>query len=91
MNARQMGDTLRVRVTFGNRMRGVMPIRARFTFSDGSVQNFSYPAEVWSTNSAHYLRLYSFPGKKLAKVEVDPDHLMLDVERSNNVWTAKSQ
>jgi Peptidase family M1 domain len=53
---RRIGDTTNVMVVYGNRARGVLPIRARFTFSDGSTQNFDYPAEVWSTNTLHYVR-----------------------------------
>ena len=89
VDARAIGDTLQVRVVYGNRLRGVLPIRARFTFSDGSTQDFNYPAEVWSTNSSHYPREYAFVGKKLAKVELDPEHRLVDIDRSNNVWTAK--
>jgi hypothetical protein len=83
---RNVGDTLQVAVQYGNRERGVLPIRARFTFTDGSVENFSYPAEVWSTNTTAYLRQYSFPGKKLAKIELDPDKRLVDINRSDNVW-----
>lgn len=79
-------DTLKVAVQYGNRERGVLPIRVRFTFTDGTTENFKYPAEVWSTNSTAYVRQYSFPGKKLAKVELDPDHLLLDINRSDNTW-----
>jgi hypothetical protein len=74
---------------YGNRMRGVLPIRARFTFADGSTQDFNYPAEVWSTNSEHYVREYAFAGKKLAKIELDPEHRLVDIDRSNSVWVAK--
>ncbi len=84
---RQVGDSENVAVMYGSRMRGVLPIRARFTFTDGSTQEFDYPAEVWSTNTTHYIRRYTF-GKKVAKIELDPDHLLVDVDRSNNTWTA---
>jgi hypothetical protein len=63
-----------------------MPIRARFIFSDGSTQNFDYPAEVWSTNTLFYPRIYEFKGKNLSKVELDPDKRLPDTDRSNNVW-----
>jgi hypothetical protein len=45
---------------------------------------------VWSTNSSQYSRDYAFVGKTLTRVELDPDHLLLDIERDNNVWTPKS-
>ncbi|HEY2849299.1 MAG TPA: M1 family metallopeptidase [Gemmatimonadaceae bacterium] len=83
-----LGDTNQVLVGYGNRARGVLPIRARFTFTDGSTQDFNYPAEVWSTNTVRYLRRYSFVGKKLVKIELDPDHRLVDIDRSNNVWMA---
>jgi hypothetical protein len=77
------GDS--VAVLFANRARGVLPILARFTFEDGTSQDFAYPAEVWSTNTGFYVRSYVFP-KKVAKVEIDPDHRLLDLERANNVF-----
>jgi hypothetical protein len=86
----QKGDTLNVAVMYGNTARGVLPIRARFTFADGSKQDFDYPAEVWSTNTSHYLRRYAFVGKKLAKIELDPDQRLVDIDRSNNSWPAKA-
>jgi hypothetical protein len=74
-----------VDVTYGNHQRGVLPIRVRFTFADGSTEDLSYPAEVWSTNSARYQRSYTF-AKMLTRIELDPDHRLIDIDRSNNVW-----
>jgi hypothetical protein len=82
----QHGDSLLVAVLYGNHARGVEPIRARFTFSDGSTEEFDYPAEVWSTNTREYAREYAFVGKKLTKIELDPDQRLVDTDRSNNVW-----
>jgi hypothetical protein len=84
----QHGDTLMVGVLYGNHARGVLPIRSRFTFSDGSTQDFTYPAEVWSTNTRQYVREYAFAGKKLAKIELDPEQRLLDLDRTNNAWPA---
>lgn len=75
-----------VTVVYGNRARGVLPIHARFTYSDGSVENYDYPAEVWSTNTMHYMRRYTITGKTLVRIELDPDKRLVDVDRSNNVW-----
>jgi hypothetical protein len=83
---KQAGTTDSVAVVFANHARGVLPIHARFTFSDGSTQNFDYPAEVWSTNTSFYIREYSFNGKTVTKVELDPDNKLLDIDRANNVW-----
>ncbi|MEP7002133.1 MAG: M1 family metallopeptidase, partial [bacterium] len=75
-----------VTVMYGNRARGVLPIHARFTYSDGSVENHDYPAEVWSTNTTHYVRRYTLTGKTLSRIELDPDKRLVDVDRTNNVW-----
>lgn len=80
------GDVQNVTVQYANRARGVLPIHARFTFSDGSVENYDYPAEVWSRNTVHYQRSYSFRGKTVSRIELDPDKRLPDVDRSNNVW-----
>lgn len=82
------GDTTVVTVAYANRARGVLPIRARFTLSDGSKVDYNYPAEVWSTNTARYVRQYKFAGKSPVKIELDPDKRLIDTDRSNNTWTA---
>ena len=86
---RKLGDTTKVAVLYGNRERGVLPIRARFTFSDGTTKDYNYPAEVWSTNRRQYLREYSFTSKDLVRVELDPDGRLLDIDRTNNSWGSK--
>ncbi len=84
----RQGDVQTVQVAYGNRARGVLPLHVRFTFSDGSTQQYDYPAEVWSTNTTRYLRQYSFPGKTLTRIELDPDRLLVDIDRTNNVWNS---
>jgi hypothetical protein len=63
-----------------------LPLHVVFTFSDGSMQKYDYPAEVWSTNTSFYDRIYQFPGKKVAKVEIDPEKRTVDIDKDNNVW-----
>jgi len=82
------GDTTNVIVAYGNRARGVLPIRARFTMSDGATTDYDYPAEVWSTNTLRYVRRYQFVGKRPTRIELDPDKRLLDIDRRNNTWTA---
>jgi hypothetical protein len=80
------GTTENVSVVYGNRARGVLPIHARFTFTDGSTTTFDYPAEVWSTNTTHYVRSYEFPNKTLSRIELDPEQRLVDIDRTNNSW-----
>ena len=83
---RTVGDTNMVMIAFGNRERGVLPIRARLTFSDGTSEDMNYPAEVWSTNTRRYIRQFAFTKRTLVRVELDPDHRLLDINRGNNTW-----
>jgi len=83
---KQVGDIDSVQVFYGNHARGVLPLHVRFTFSDGSTENVDYPAEIWSTDAISYDRLYGWKGKKITKIEVDPDKRSVDTDRSNNVW-----
>jgi hypothetical protein len=85
--ATRTGDVQNVTVQYGNHARGVLPIHARFSFSDGSTESFDYPAEVWSTNSRRYLRTYTFRGKTLNRIDLDPDKRLPDLNRDNNVWS----
>ncbi len=91
VQARMNGTAQDVTVMYGNKGRGVLPIRARFTFSDGSSEEVRYPAEVWSTNSVRYLRRYSFVGKTLVEVTLDPEQRLVDHDRSNNSWSATTK
>ena len=77
-----------VTVAYANRARGVLPIRARFTFNDGATEDFFYPAEVWSRNTTRYVRRYVFEGKHVTRIELDPEHRLIDIDRGNNVWSA---
>jgi hypothetical protein len=85
---RKSGDTTYVAVGYGNRDRGVLPIRVRFNFTDGKSTDFDYPAEVWSMAGPMYVRRYAFAGETLASIELDPDHRLIDDDRTNDKWTA---
>ena len=86
MVQKQVGNVDSVAVLFVNHARGVLPLHVRFTFSDGTMQDFNYPAEIWSTNTTAYVRRYGFEGKKVTKVQLDPDNRSIDINRANNVW-----
>jgi hypothetical protein len=81
------GSDTHVMVVYGNHARGVLPIIARFTFSDGTTQDFIYPAESWKANSTRYVVSYTFPRKSVTRIDLDPDHHLVDTDRTNNGWT----
>jgi hypothetical protein len=86
----QKGDTLRMAVVYANHARGVLPIHARVVFADGTSQQFDYPAEVWSMNTRRYVRQYQFVGKQVMRIEIDPESRLVDIDRTNNVYTVRA-
>jgi hypothetical protein len=83
------GREVNVRVVYGNKAAGVMPLLVRFTFSDGTTQDYKYPAEVWAANGKTYTVSYTFTGKTVAKIVLDPDQHLIDIDATNNSWVAK--
>ena len=77
-----------ITVVYGNRARGVLPLHARFTFTDGTTVDYTYPADIWMHDGRRYTRTYAFAGKHVARIELDPDHRLIDIDRRNNVWSA---
>jgi hypothetical protein len=81
-------DVAHATVRYGNKQRGVMPLLVRFTFADSTTQEFSYPAEIWKAGE-RYTVSYTFPGKTIRQIWIDPDRHFVDVDRTNNRWIAK--
>jgi len=65
-----------------------MPVDLRLTFADNSVQLLRLPVETWFLGN-RYVYVQQF-GKELTRVEIDPNHAVPDVRRSNNVWEKAS-
>lgn len=86
VSTRQAGNTELSTVMYGNRVRGLLSLHARFTFTDGTTKDYDCPAEVWSMNTSHYVRQYAFVRKQLGSIDLDPDHRLVDDDRTNNVW-----
>jgi hypothetical protein len=82
------GGSTHVTVVYGNHARGVLPLLVRFTFTDSTTQDVTYPADVWRANATQYTMSYTFP-KPVIQIVVDPGHHLVDVDRSNNVWPAQ--
>lgn len=79
------GAKTNVKVTYENAGRGVLPLYVRFTFSDNTTQDVVHTADVWRKNAKSYDAMYTFEGKTVAKVQLDPEVRLIDVNRANNV------
>ncbi len=62
-----------------------MPIHYEVTYDDGSTERKHLPVEVWQRGNRWISLLET--GKKVTKVEIDPDGILADVDAANNVWT----
>jgi aminopeptidase N len=81
------GDKTRLRVTVENKGPLVMPAVLRVTMSDGKFFDVTMPAETWMQNTQH---IFVVPTASVAvKVEIDPDHRVPDIDRSNNAAAVK--
>jgi hypothetical protein len=80
MNAdQQQGASL----TIENCGQLVMPSTLRVNYTDGSHKLIALPVETWIQSSTYKVDLGG--GKPVKSVEVDPDHVLPDVNRANNV------
>lgn len=74
-------------ITVENRGRAPMPVRLAITRSDDTTENKTIPVDVWLEGAyAHTITVSSDP--KIRRVQIDPQELFPDVNRSNQTWTA---
>ena len=74
-----------LRVTVENRDKLVLPSTLRVELANGNHVDVAVPAETWMQNGSHtFVVPVSGPA---ASATIDPEHLVPDVDRSNNTFT----
>ncbi len=74
----------RVTITLRNCAEMVMPAPLRITYEDDSTEDRRVPVQIWFTrNEVEYSW---FSAQRPVHIEIDPDHLLPDINRSNNLW-----
>jgi hypothetical protein len=73
-------------ISLSNRDPLVMPAVIEVSFADGSHRRINLPAETWIKYSRVEVPLDST--QPVTAITVDPDHVLPDRDRSNNVWNA---
>lgn len=63
----------------------VMPLIVEYTYSDGTKEKMTYPAQIWRKNDNEASAIKA-TDKEIVKVTVDPDLETADVDLSNNSW-----
>ncbi|MDC7995880.1 M1 family metallopeptidase [Altibacter sp. HG106] len=62
-----------------------MPIIAEYTYSDGSTERITYPAQIWRKNDKTVGKVIA-SDKEITKIVVDPDEETADIDTTNNTW-----
>jgi len=65
-----------------------MPIIVTYTYQDGSVENKTYPAEIWRKNDSE-VKLVVASTSELVSILIDPKLETADIDTSNNSWPAE--
>ncbi len=76
-------------ITIANLRRLPMPVLAEITEANGATQRIRLPVETWEHGGTHTFRVNTT--HKLKSVILDPDHVLPDVNRANNVWKAAAR
>lgn len=83
-----VSDTREVQAHLSNRGAVVLPVVLEIEMRDGRVERRQLPVEIWMLGNTFVLPLGS--GALPARVTLDPDGQLPDVDLANNVWRAPS-
>lgn len=73
------------RVTFRNLGGLVAPVVYDVTYTDGSTERRVLPVEAWF-QADEWQTMWDTKGRRIKRLEIDPDRVFPDVNRRNNVW-----
>lgn len=73
-----------VTVTIANLGQLVLPSTVQVNFADGTNTRLKLAVETWLTSGTHTVTLPS--NQPVVSVVLDPDHVLPDNDRSNDVW-----
>jgi hypothetical protein len=75
------------KITIANLDKMVMPVVIQLNFSNATTQRLQLPVETWLQHTSYTL---SVPvTTAITTVTIDPDHMLPDANRQNNVWKAQ--
>lgn len=80
------GGKKEVQITISNLDRMAMPVTVELVWQDGSRERIQLPVETWLQGGVCTLRRAA--GQALSSVVLDPDQVLPDANRKNNVWRA---
>jgi len=71
-------------ITIENRGKMIMPVIIKIIQSNGKSDNMQLPVEIWQRGGTWTFKFSS--SSKIDKVLVDPDNILPDTDRKNNLW-----
>ncbi len=71
-------------VTLMNKEKSAYPLKVIATYQNGEKEDLVVPVEVWYSGDSYSLRLYN--NSSIQSIVVDPQNLLPDSDRKNNVW-----
>ena len=79
------GDSTKgVLITIDNLDRMAMPVIVRISDASGNSQVIRLPVDIWERGGSW---TFKYPStRRLTSVELDPDHVLPDENRANNIW-----
>ena len=86
-SVRVVGDSAEIAIE--DRGLAYMPVRLAITREGGVVERVEVPVDVWLGGATrHVARVRSAPA--IVRVEIDPEHLFIDIDRRNQVWSSNA-
>ncbi len=74
-------------ITIVNKEKMAMPVELKITQQNGKVATINLPVNVWQRNATW---TFKYPSTSaIVSVEIDPNHLLPDINLSNNVYRAE--
>jgi aminopeptidase N len=78
-------DGTTVAITIEDRGLAPMPVELAVTRANGEVERLHIPASVWMNGARSYV-VHVARTPNVMRVEIDPDQLFPDIDRSNQLW-----
>ncbi len=77
-------DSAMTLIYLSNKRGLVMPTELQVTFADNQTKDYKLPIEIWFQGNNYVLPIHD--DREIEKVVLDPDHVLPDIRRANNVW-----
>ncbi len=71
-------------IKISNKGKMIMPVIVKIIQSNGQTETVQLPVEIWQRGGSWTFKYAS--STKIDKVILDPENLLPDVDRKNNVW-----